>query len=96
MLVWVRQKCRFCSCEWLLPQKRFALSSAVQGRRKIHTLGIPATANAVLFVGGAFPWGLLASLTPPPAVLLSPLTRLSEAFASCHPPDKIMGYLPKA
>ena len=42
----------------------------------------PVTANAVLFVGGAFPGVALASLAPPPAVLLSPLTGLSKAIFS--------------
>jgi hypothetical protein len=60
----------------------YALFPVANWNKNVPSAFFPATANAVLFGGGAFPWVALASLTPPTAVLLSPLTGLSKATFS--------------
>jgi hypothetical protein len=52
----------------------------------------PVTANAVLFVGGAFPGVSLASLTPPTPVLLSPLRGFQRRPVPCHLPCVNMAF----
>jgi len=59
-----------------------ALFPVANWTKNVPSAIFPATANAVLIVGGAFPGVALASLAPPPAVFMSPLTGLSKATFS--------------